>query len=130
MPLVKIDMIKGRSNEEIKEILDISYEVMLEAFEAPKGDRYQIVTQHEPYEMQIQDTGLGIERTDEIIVFSLTTRYRTEEQKKLFYKKLVTRLHESIGIRVEDIMINLVTNSDADWSFFSGNAQFLNGELK
>lgn len=50
MPLMKIDMIKGRSEDEIKQILDISYQVMLKAFHAPNGDRYQLVTQHEPYE--------------------------------------------------------------------------------
>lgn len=129
MPLMKIDMIKGRTEAEIKKILDISYEVMLKTFNAPEGDRYQIVAQHEPYEMQILDTGLGIQRTKEIIVFSLTTRYRTKEQKEFFYKELVKQLHESVGIRIEDIMINLVVNSDEDWSFFNGEAQFLNGDL-
>ena len=130
MPLIRIDMIKGRTEEEIKKILDISYRVMLDAFGAPEGDRYQIVTQHEPYEMQILDTGLGVERTKDILVFSLTTRYRTEEQKATFYKALAEQLHEEIGIRVEDIMVNLVVNADSDWSFFNGEAQFLNGDLK
>ena len=50
MPLMKIDLIKGRTKEEIKQILDISYEVMLSTFDAPEGDRYQIVNQHEDYE--------------------------------------------------------------------------------
>lgn len=129
MPIMRIDMIKGRTQEEVKKILDISYDVMLRAFEAPEGDRYQIVTQHESYEMEILDTGLGIQRTNEILIFSLTTRYRTVEQKKKFYSILAKKLHEEIGIRVEDIMVNLVVNSDEDWSFFSGEAQFLNGDL-
>ena len=46
MPLMKIDLIKGREKEEIKQILNISYEVMLDTFKAPKGDRYQIINQH------------------------------------------------------------------------------------
>lgn len=37
MPLMKIDLIKGRSQSEVKEILDISYQVMLKAFPAPQG---------------------------------------------------------------------------------------------
>lgn len=32
MPLMKIDLIKGREREEIEQILNISYEVMLETF--------------------------------------------------------------------------------------------------
>ena len=122
-------MIKGRSADEVKEILDISYRVMLEAFEAPEGDRYQVVSQHEAFEMQILDTGLGVERTEQVIVFSLISRPRTVEQKQKFYKNLVDKLHEKVGIRKEDIMINLTINSDEDWSFFSGRAQFLTGEL-
>ncbi|MDT2658401.1 tautomerase family protein [Enterococcus hulanensis] len=129
MPLMKIDMIKGRNEDEIKEILDISYQVMLETFHAPEGDRYQIVTQHEPLEMQILDTGLGFERTDQVIVFSLTTRPRTSEEKQNFYSQLVKELEDQLGIKPEDVMINLTVNSDEDWSFGFGRAQFLTGEL-
>ena len=129
MPLMKIDMIKGRNEDEIKEILDISYQVMLEAFHAPEGDRYQIVTQHESFEMQILDTGLGFERTNQVIVFSLTTRPRTSEEKQNFYSQLVKELEDQLGIKPEDVMINLTVNSYEDWSFGFGRAQFLTGEL-
>lgn len=129
MPLMKIDMIKGRNEDEIKEILDISYQVMLETFHTPEGDRYQIVNQHEPFEMQILDTGLGFERTNQVIVFSLTTRPRTSEEKQNFYSQLVKELEDQLGIKPEDVMINLTVNSDEDWSFGFGRAQFLTGEL-
>ncbi|RIL35729.1 tautomerase family protein [Staphylococcus equorum] len=129
MPLIKLDMIKGREKEEIKSILDITYNVMLDAFQAPKGDKYLIVNQHEDYEMEILDTGLGIERTDDVIVFTIVSRQRTKEQKTTFYKNLVNTLHEKVGIRKEDIMISLVENTDENWSFFNGEAQFLTGDL-
>lgn len=129
MPIIKIDLIKGKSKDYIKEVLDISYEVMLEAFHAPVGDCYQIVTQHEAYEMQILDTGLGVERTTDVLVFTLITRPRTQEQKTIFYRKLVEMLHLKLGIRKEDVLITLVENTDENWSFFNGEAQFLNGDL-
>lgn len=129
MPLIKLDMIKGREKEEIKSILDITYNVMLDAFQAPKGDKYLIVNQHEDYEMEILDTGLGIERTDNVIVFTIVSRPRTKEQKTTFYKNLVNTLHDKVGIRKEDIMISLVENTDENWSFFNGEAQFLTGDL-
>ncbi|AVK60326.1 tautomerase family protein [Lactobacillus sp. CBA3605] len=129
MPFMKIDMIKGRTDAEIKQILDISYAVMLKAFDAPVGDRYQIVTQHEPVEMQILDTGLGFKRTEQVLVFSLVTRPRTEAQKKAFYRDLVATLQAELGLRPEDVMINLSVNTDADWSFGQGQAQFLTGDL-
>ncbi|KRM86474.1 tautomerase family protein [Lacticaseibacillus thailandensis] len=129
MPLMRIDMLKGRQPEEIQALLDISYRVMLKAFDAPEGDRYQIVTQHEPYEMQVLDTGLGFKRTDQVVVFSLTTRPRTEPQKQAFYHDLVAALHDQLNMRPEDVMINLTVNTDADWSFGRGQAQFLTGDL-
>lgn len=129
MPIIKIDIFKGRTEEEIKQILDISYEVMLDSFQAPVGDKYQIVTQHENFEMEILDTGLGISRTKNIIVFTLITRPRTKSQKVNFYRNLANSLNTRLGVRKEDIMINLVQNTDEDWSFFGGEAQFLNGSL-
>lgn len=129
MPLIKIDMIKGREKAEIKEILDISYRVMLETFGAPEGDRYQIVNQHEDYEMQILDTGLGVECTENVLVFTIVTRPRTQSEKTNFYQKLADTLHKHTDIRKEDIMISLVENTDEDWSFFNGKAQFLTGDL-
>ena len=129
MPLMKIDVIKGRTQTEIQQILDISYDVMLTTFNAPLGDRYQIVNQHEPYEMQILDTGLGVTRTEEVVVFTIITRPRTQQQKLSFYETLVSELHSQLGIRKADIMFSLIENTDDDWRFFNGEAQFLNGAL-
>lgn len=129
MPLMKIDVIKGRTQTEIKQILDISYDVMLTTFNAPLGDRYQIVNQHEPYEMQILDTGLGVTRTEEVVIFTIITRPRTQQQKLSFYETLVSELHSQLGIRKADIMFSLIENTDDDWSFFNGEVQFLNGAL-
>jgi hypothetical protein len=33
---------------------------MVEAFDVPVTDRYQIVHQHRPHELIIEDTGLGL----------------------------------------------------------------------
>ncbi|EZX15899.1 hypothetical protein V070_02612 [Staphylococcus aureus C0673] len=129
MPLMKIDIIKGRKKSEIKQILDIAYETMLTAFDAPIGDRYQIVTQHEDYEMEILDTGLGVERTDGVIIFTIITRPRTQQQKVQFYREVVNELHDKLNIRKEDVMFSIVENTDEDWSFFKGETQFLNGSL-
>ncbi|WP_172188771.1 tautomerase family protein [Lentilactobacillus kribbianus] len=129
MPVMRIDMIKGRPEAEIKQIMDIAYEVMLETFKVPDKDRYQVVTQHEAYEMNILDTGIGIERTDKVLLISLTSRARTRDQKELFYKRLVEELETQIGLRPADVVVNLTINGDDDWSFGNGEAHFVNGKL-
>ncbi|MGJ8526577.1 hypothetical protein LMG33818_002328 [Halomonadaceae bacterium LMG 33818] len=129
MPLIRFDMLEGRTDEQIGKLLDVAHETMLEVFKAPEGDRYQLVYQHKPAMTRIEDTGLGIQRTKDVIIISITTRPRTREEKVTFNKVLTERLHEHCGISPQDIMINYVTNSDEDWSFGNGEAQFLTGKL-
>lgn len=107
----------------IKKILEIAYEVQVETFSTPDGDRYQILTQHKPFEMQILDTGLGINRSKEVILFNLVTRPRSTKAKKAFYDKLTYRLQEELSIKKSDVIFSLVPNDD--WSFGNGEAQFL-----
>ncbi len=59
MPLLKFDLIEGRSEAEIRTLLDGAHRAMLAAFEVPERDRYQIVTEHAPSRMIVEDTGLG-----------------------------------------------------------------------
>ncbi|RKD73538.1 tautomerase-like protein [Sinobaca qinghaiensis] len=129
MPLMRFDVIEGRSKEDLKKLLDAAHRGMVDAFEVPEKDRYQIVHQHAPEEMIIEDTGLGFTRSENVVLISVTSKQRTEEQKKALYRHLVKELHEQCGISEEDIMISLVSNGDADWSFGMGEAQFLTGKL-
>ena len=46
MPLLCFDLIAGRSENQIKRILDVTHEVMVNAFNVPERDRYQIVREH------------------------------------------------------------------------------------
>lgn len=129
MPLINIDLIEGRSDEQVKILLDAAHRAVVEAFQVPQGDRYQIVNEHRPGRMIVEDTGLGIPRTDKVVVISVTSRPRTEESKVRFYQLLAQALQEDCGIEANDLMVSIVTNTHADWSFGHGRAQFLTGEL-
>jgi len=95
----------------------------------PERDRYQIVREHAPSGMIIEDTGLGIERTPNMLVLQVTTRPRSRVMKQAFYKSLVEKLEAACGISPSDVIVTFVTNTDEDWSFGLGRAQFLTGEL-
>jgi len=130
MPLLKFDIFKGRTPTEISELLDAAHEAMVDAFNVPYRDRYQSLTQHNPGELIIQDTGLGYERSEKAVLLTVISRPRTQTQKEQFYKKLSSLLESRCGLRPEDLMISMVENSDADWSFGCGKAEFITGELK
>ena len=102
---------------------------MVTAFQVPERDRYQIVHEHPASRMIMQDTGLGFERTDKVVFIQVTTRPRSREMKELYYRLTVEALGRSCGIAPADVMINLITCTDEDWSFAHGRAQFLTGEL-
>jgi len=129
MPLIRLDIIEGKKEKEILSILDVIHESAVKALDIPDSDRYQIVTQHKPYEMVIDDTGLGLDRTKDVMVISVTSNKRDEEKKIRLYKFITENLEEKCNISKENVMINVVENTSADWSFGNGVAQFLTGDL-
>lgn len=129
MPLIKFDLIEGRSPQQLQTLLDATHEAMVKAFDVPQRDRYQIVSQHPANEMIIEDTGLGFTRSQDVVVITVTSRPRTAEQKQKFYQEIVKALQDKCQIDPQDVMISIVTNSDEDWSFGKGEAQFLTGKL-
>jgi len=129
MPLLCFDLIQGRSENQIKRILDVTHQVMVNAFSLPERDRYQIVREHAPSRMIVEDTGLGIKRTANMLVLQVTSRPRSRVMKQAFYRSLVEKLEAACGIAPSDVVVTFVTNTDEDWSFGLGLAQFLTGEL-
>jgi len=129
VPLMRFDVMEGRSKAEITTLLDAAHRAMLTAFKVPERDRYQIVHEHPPEHFIVQDTGLDIPRTRHVVVVTVTSRPRTRAMKETFYAELCRELKTSCGIEASDVMVSIVTNSDEDWSFGLGRGQFLTGEL-
>ncbi len=129
MPLLYFNVLEGRTDTELKTMLDAAHRAMLAAFKVPERDRYQIVNEYRPSRMIVEDTGLGIPRTDKVVVVQVVSRPRGKEAKQKFYKLLADELQKSCGIDPSDVMVSIVENSDEDWSFGLGRAQFLDGDL-
>lgn len=49
---------------------------------------------------------------------------RTLEQKKALYQTIAHSLNTQLGIRMEDVFINLVEVKKENWSFGNGIAQY------
>lgn len=129
MPLLNIHIVKGRPAQAVAELQQVIHEAMVEAFQVPVRDRYQIVSEHEATHLVMEDTGLGFERTEQRILIHMTTRPRSQEMKQAFYQTVTRGLAERCGIEPQDVMFSVIENSDADWSFAFGKAQFLTGDL-
>jgi phenylpyruvate tautomerase PptA (4-oxalocrotonate tautomerase family) len=130
VPLVRIDVVEGRrTREELRLLADTVQGVMLEVFAAPPRDRYQVITEHRPGQLICEDTGLGLERTDDLVVLQVFQQGRSEEQKRALYAELAARLDEATGLAPGDLIVSVVGNTREDWSFGLGRAQFLEGDL-
>jgi phenylpyruvate tautomerase PptA (4-oxalocrotonate tautomerase family) len=131
MPIVYYDIVRGRSSDQIRTLLDSTQAAIVEAFETPERDRYQLVTEHSPDEMIIQDHGLGIERSENIVVIHMINRRgkKTASQKEKLYALLVQNLKRDCGLDAADLVVSITENESEDWSVGYGKAQFCNGDL-
>ena len=102
---------------------------MLEAFDVPQRDRCQVVTEHKGAQLVIEDTGLDFKRTSNLVAITVTTTPRSENAKQAFYAAATRLLKADCNIEPTDVMVSIVTNTKADWSFGEGVAQNLTEAL-
>jgi len=129
MPLVRIDVQQGRTSAELRRLADTVQGVMLDHFAAPPRDRYQIITEHPVGQIIAEDTGLGFPRTLGVVVIQIFQQGRSTAQKKAAYAALAERLSADCGVAPTDLIVSVTGNTEADWSFGLGRAQFLEGDL-
>ena len=131
MPFVRISLHRGRSPEFIRALADATHRALVEAFDVPADDRFQVIHQHEAGEL-IFDRRYFIdgERSDGFVLIHVQAgRPRSEAAKRATYRRLVELLAQSPGIRPEDVMITISTSQLEDWSFGNGIAQMLDKSI-
>jgi phenylpyruvate tautomerase PptA (4-oxalocrotonate tautomerase family) len=125
MPLVRIDLRRGKSPAYRKAICDGVYRAMTETFGVPKDDRFMIVSEHDADKFVYAESYLGIAHTDDLVIIQITANdTRTVEQKQAFFARVAALLAENPGLRKEDVFINLVECKKENWSFGNGIAQY------
>lgn len=121
MPFTRITLLKGKSPEELRAISDSLDRAMVESFDVPEKDRFQVFHQVEPGELIFDPDYRGGPRSSGFIHFHITTgKTRPLATKQNFYRNLVDKLSQTAGIRPEDVMIVVANSTFEDWSFASG----------
>jgi phenylpyruvate tautomerase PptA (4-oxalocrotonate tautomerase family) len=127
MPLVRIDLVEGSSEEFRQTVGDVVYKAMIDILKAPIDDRFQIITQHAPEDHIADANYLGIKRSKACIFIQMfLLAGRTVEQKRRFYKAVADGLQARLGHRPEDVFIGLVEVARENWSFGNGETQYAN----
>ena len=126
MPLVRISLLKGKSKEYIRAISDGVHRALIDTYNVPPDDHFQLIHQHEPEEF-VYDAGyLGIHRTDDVVFIHIVAgNWRDTATKKAFYKAIADRLVGNPGLRREDVQVILSPNARDEWSFGNGVASYV-----
>ena len=125
MPLVRISLMKGKPDGFGKKVGQIVYRAMVDTINVPAKDHFQVITEHNGNSLIYDPSYLDILRSDGIVFIQIVLNEgRTVDLKKTLYKTIAERLHAELGIRMEDVLINLVEVKKENWSFGNGMAQY------
>lgn len=125
MPLVRISL--GKSAPEFtRGVADAVHQAMVDTIGIPVGDRFQIITQHEPGELIYDPSFYDIARSDGFMAIQITLAAgRSPEVKVNLYRRMAELLSERLAVRPEDVFVSLLEVGPADFSLGDGRAQFV-----
>ena len=125
MPLVRISLLRGKSAEYRRKIGDAVHQALVETISVPEKDRFQLITRHDPEDFIYDTEYLGIQRSGNIVIIQITLSIgRSIELKRALFRRIAERLAEEVGLRPEDVWINLLEVPKENWSFGNGLASY------
>jgi len=125
MPLVRISLLEGKPESYIAKVSDAIHRALVETIAIPAQDRFQIITEHSKSHFIYDPEYLKIHRTDDLIIIQITmSQGRTVELRKALFRRIAELLAQEVGLRKEDVFVNLVETAKENWSFGNGEAQY------
>ena len=101
MPLVSVNMIKGKSSEYKKTVLECIHAGLMESIGIEDWDRFQRIV-----EIPKEDFETAPGKTDNFMIIELTIfPGRTREQKSQAIETITSRLGNNLGVAPTDIFI-------------------------
>lgn len=126
MPYVRVSLLKGRSPAYLQALSGNIHQALVDVFDVPPDDCFQLIHQHEPETLIFDRHYLSGPRTDQFVLISITAgKPRNTATKQALYHRLATLLEQSPGIPPADVMVVIQTTGLDDWSFGLGVASML-----
>jgi len=116
MPLVKIEIYKGKSKEYKKKLLDSVHSALVEALKIPEDDRMQRL-----YELELENFETNSDKSDKFALIQLTIfEGRSIEAKRKLYSAIVGNLNADLGIDGSDVLIVINEIPLENWGIRGG----------
>jgi len=111
MPLVRVDMIKGKDKEYKKTLLECIHEGLIESIGIEDWDRFQRIV-----EIDREDFETAPGKTENFMIIEITMfPGRTKEQKKALIERVTAKLAERLSIAAADVFIVINEPADENW---------------
>jgi phenylpyruvate tautomerase PptA (4-oxalocrotonate tautomerase family) len=111
MPLVKVEMYKGKSSEYKKGLLDGIHNALVDAFKIPSDDRNQRI-----YELDENNCVRRANKTNNFTLIEIIAfKGRTDIAKKDLYRHIFTNLKINPGIDEKDILVYIHEPELINW---------------
>ncbi|HEX5804022.1 MAG TPA: tautomerase family protein [Azospira sp.] len=125
MSLVRIDLVRGSSREFRSRLGDAVHRALVDTLNVPETERFQVIAELEPDGLVYDPACLGIHFGGAwILIQVMLNGGRTLAAKKAFCARVSELLAGELGIRGEDVFINLVEVARENWSFGHGIVQY------
>ena len=129
MPLVRISLLKGKPASYRRKVGDAVHQALVDAIDVPVKDRFQLITEHDPEDFVYDREFLGIARSRDLVFIQATiSAGRSLAQKRTLFRAITERLRAAVGLRSEDVWINLIEVARENWSFGNGIASYAAAE--
>ncbi len=116
MPIVKIEIRDGKTEEYKKALLDGIHNALVEAIKIPDWDRFQRL-----YELDAANFEKPDKYSDDVVIIEITLfKGRSFEAKKMLYQLIVDKLADNPGIAKEDVLIVLHEVASENWGVHGG----------
>jgi 4-oxalocrotonate tautomerase len=107
MPLVRIDLRKGKPVECVRAVGEAVHRAIVDVLAAPARDNFQVITERDPDHLVYSPDYLDIARSNDVIFVQTTLLSgRDAAKKQAFCARVVEQLKEKPIARPEDVVIN------------------------
>jgi phenylpyruvate tautomerase PptA (4-oxalocrotonate tautomerase family) len=99
MPLVKVNLLKGRSDDEKDSIAASIQTALVSTLEVPEADRYQLFNEYDGESFRHTSGYLGMTYTDRLLIIEITFLEGRDDEVK---KSLLAEISRPSGLRPHD----------------------------
>jgi phenylpyruvate tautomerase PptA (4-oxalocrotonate tautomerase family) len=118
MALARIEIVKGRSAQEKRQLLEAVHEALVAALKVPRGDPTLRVIEHDPADFELPTVPHRVSDRYTLIEITMFSG-RSLEAKRELYVQIVRRLGE-LRVPATDITIVVLESPQENWGVQGG----------